>query len=32
MYYCQDVSGNLHFGRTPEEALREAAETNREIR
>ena len=32
MFYCADRCGTLHFGRTPEEALREAAETNREIK
>ena len=32
MYYCADLSGYLHFGQTLEEASREAAVANREIR
>ena len=31
MSYSPDKSGCLHFGTTPEEATRKAAEANREI-
>ena len=32
MYYCIDRSGCIHFGRTPQEALRKAVAANREMR
>jgi len=31
MCYSPDKSGCLHFGKTPAEAMRKAAEANREI-
>lgn len=32
MYYCQDTSGNLHFGPSAEEAAAKAAQANNEMR